>query len=256
MIKPGAVYYFDGISHVEVYCSKLHADLQLKNAQGINATWKDSELQTVRNSETEWMSHYDTDFKCGYCESSIIGHREALNYDDACKMASDEQGITSIVDALKAVGIEASVEQTGGFCMVAYVDGDIPENAPETHPLGRWSRPRIGLTWECIVLYADEEDQEGEMLFTNENDVTGEYLNNVVEVVKENLPRIKRSANGDGEFIAFVLTTLEEMAAILIIKDIVNFKMQVAAHMEPDSYAKFLMAIHVWLDDELEREVR
>jgi hypothetical protein len=35
--------------------------------------------------------------------------------------ASEEQGTTQIAQALTASGIECSVEQTGGFCMVVYI---------------------------------------------------------------------------------------------------------------------------------------
>lgn len=45
-----------------------------------------------------------------------------MDYDKACNMASDDQGITTIVNALSAQGITATVCQTGGFCMVADIE--------------------------------------------------------------------------------------------------------------------------------------
>jgi hypothetical protein len=187
----GSVIYFDGVAHVEVYCSREHAIIK---ATENGNTFKEGELQPL-DLEVQWNDLFeDHSLKCDYC-GSIVVDTSTITYDDQCRIASHEQGITTIVDALKLNDItNVAVEQTGGFCMVAYVVGDIPAGAPEPHPLGDWWRPRIGITWECIVLYDKEDDEEGDMLYENQNDVTGEYVNVVVEIVKTNLHRIMKSA--------------------------------------------------------------
>ncbi len=43
-------------------------------------------------------------------------------YAERCKVATQEQGIDVLVDALNDIGIKATVEQTGGFTMCAYVE--------------------------------------------------------------------------------------------------------------------------------------
>jgi hypothetical protein len=43
-------------------------------------------------------------------------------YEERVKEASKEQGIDQLVEELKALGIEATSEQTGGFTMCAYIE--------------------------------------------------------------------------------------------------------------------------------------
>jgi hypothetical protein len=43
-------------------------------------------------------------------------------YAERCKVATQEQGIDVLVDALNEIGIKATAEQTGGFTMCAYVE--------------------------------------------------------------------------------------------------------------------------------------
>ena len=43
-------------------------------------------------------------------------------YAERVKEASKEQGIDQLVEELKALGIEATSEQTGGFTMCAYIE--------------------------------------------------------------------------------------------------------------------------------------
>lgn len=45
-----------------------------------------------------------------------------LTYDQKVKIATVEQGIDTLVDALDEAGIVATAEQTGGFCMCAYIE--------------------------------------------------------------------------------------------------------------------------------------
>lgn len=47
-----------------------------------------------------------------------------MTYEEACVAAATDQGLDPIVAALEAAGVPVSVEQTGGFCMVAYVYGE------------------------------------------------------------------------------------------------------------------------------------
>lgn len=44
-----------------------------------------------------------------------------MTYESRERLASKEQGIDDIVSALALKGITATSEQTGGFCMCAYV---------------------------------------------------------------------------------------------------------------------------------------
>lgn len=43
------------------------------------------------------------------------------DYEANCRQATEDQGLTPVVEALKAAGFPVIVEQTGGFCMVATV---------------------------------------------------------------------------------------------------------------------------------------
>lgn len=45
-----------------------------------------------------------------------------MGYDEACKAAATQQGLDPITERLTAERIDVNVEQTGGFCMVAYAD--------------------------------------------------------------------------------------------------------------------------------------
>lgn len=45
-----------------------------------------------------------------------------FNYEERCATASEEQGITGIVNALHDLGINSEIHQTGGFTMCAYID--------------------------------------------------------------------------------------------------------------------------------------
>ena len=49
-----------------------------------------------------------------------------FDYEERCAIASQDQGITELVQALKELGIEATSAQTGGFTMCAYVE--LPDN--------------------------------------------------------------------------------------------------------------------------------
>lgn len=43
-----------------------------------------------------------------------------MDYDETCKAAATRQGLDPITERLKTERIDYTVEQTGGFCMVAY----------------------------------------------------------------------------------------------------------------------------------------
>ena len=56
-----------------------------------------------------------------------VEHRDAdwmKGYEEACKAAADEQGITAMIAALAERGIKAEAVQSGGFCMLALVSLD------------------------------------------------------------------------------------------------------------------------------------
>jgi len=44
-----------------------------------------------------------------------------LSYEESCYRAAVDQGMAEIVTRLATQGVAATIEQTGGFCMVAYV---------------------------------------------------------------------------------------------------------------------------------------
>ena len=44
-----------------------------------------------------------------------------IYYQERCKSASEDQGITALVSELKVLEIEAEEAQTGGFTMCAYI---------------------------------------------------------------------------------------------------------------------------------------
>ena len=48
------------------------------------------------------------------------------NYEERCELASKDQGITELVQEMKELGIEATIAQTGGFTMCAYIE--LPDN--------------------------------------------------------------------------------------------------------------------------------
>lgn len=48
------------------------------------------------------------------------------NYEARCAFASQDQGITELVQAMKELGLEATIAQTGGFTMCAYIE--LPDN--------------------------------------------------------------------------------------------------------------------------------
>jgi len=44
------------------------------------------------------------------------------NYEARCAFASQDQGITELVQVMKELGLEATIAQTGGFTMCAYIE--------------------------------------------------------------------------------------------------------------------------------------
>jgi hypothetical protein len=44
-----------------------------------------------------------------------------VNYHEACKQATTDQGLDPVVDFLSRADLPVTVDQTGGFCMVAAV---------------------------------------------------------------------------------------------------------------------------------------
>ena len=44
------------------------------------------------------------------------------NYEERCELASKDQGITELVQVMKELGLKATIAQTGGFTMCAYIE--------------------------------------------------------------------------------------------------------------------------------------
>lgn len=63
------------------------------------------------------VRHVETEYAYAYQAPP----RLPSGYEEACERAAEAQGVTAIENALTGAGIEVEVEQTGGFCMVAYV---------------------------------------------------------------------------------------------------------------------------------------
>jgi hypothetical protein len=89
-----------------------------------------------------------------------------MNYAEACYSAAKAQGLEEIVCRLATRGIAATIEQTGGWCMVAYVNvgkGVVGVNAEGAifQPLGMeddegWEAIESGDTTEEIVAAVEE----------------------------------------------------------------------------------------------------
>jgi hypothetical protein len=54
-------------------------------------------------------------------DGTYLETRKGGCYQCQCALASEDQGVNSVVKALGDLGISATVEQTGGFTMCAYV---------------------------------------------------------------------------------------------------------------------------------------
>jgi hypothetical protein len=72
-----------------------------------------------------------------------------MDYDARCKSATTAQGLDPLIEVLTEQGVEFSLEQTGGFCMVVYIGGDAES-------------PRVGVTHEngyliCGCMTWDDE---------------------------------------------------------------------------------------------------
>jgi len=100
-----------------------------------------------------------------------------MNYEEQCSLSAEQQGITAICKALASAGITSTIEQTGGFYMVAYVEG--------TNGL------RLGVTSESLVLIKDDEEEET-VPFVNyetsgQEELSPEQLSYIVGTVKDNM---------------------------------------------------------------------
>lgn len=70
-----------------------------------------------------------------------------IDYNEACYRAALDQGLVEIVGRLAVDGVRARIDQTGGFCMVAYV------------PLGDRV---IGITQDGAGIHPEGEEYSGE----------------------------------------------------------------------------------------------
>lgn len=46
----------------------------------------------------------------------------ATYYQERCEQAAQDQGVTQLVEALNESGVSATIQQTGGFTMAAYIE--------------------------------------------------------------------------------------------------------------------------------------
>ena len=82
-----------------------------------------------------------------------------MTYEQECEAAIDEQGLRAPREALRAVGHEPDVEQTGGMVMVLYVNRSL-------------DTARLGVTVSCevddrdlfMVCFYRDEDADGETI--------------------------------------------------------------------------------------------
>lgn len=95
-------------------------------------------------------------------------------YDAACDAAADAQGITAIANALRALEIDVEVEQTGGFCMVAYV-------RPEGGPIIALSND--GPILVCVYL-SEEAEMDGRFDVLHKFETEQEAAAKVAEILK------------------------------------------------------------------------
>lgn len=107
-----------------------------------------------------------------YAIGSYESRTAADAYSAACARAATAQGLDPIVTALRAAGYPVDVEQTGGFCMVAYVpactsariDADrIGITSSETAPVEAVGNENVEPTY-LVVVYNGDEDPEGDTL--------------------------------------------------------------------------------------------
>jgi len=98
-----------------------------------------------------------------------------MNYEEQCSISAERQGITAICKALANAGITSTIEQTGGFYMVAYVKG--------TNGL------RLGVTSESLVLIEDDEEETELVNYETSGDgeISTKQLSYIVGTVKETM---------------------------------------------------------------------
>jgi hypothetical protein len=109
-------------------------------------------------------------------------------YRCACAQAAEGQGCNKIALALQDAGIDCTVEQTGGFCMVVYIWADdqsswiglTQEGMGWT--LGNWNECEYleSVEFPCSFM-PDHYPPEG---------MGKEHLDEIVRVIKENLWRV------------------------------------------------------------------
>lgn len=125
------------------------------------------------------------------------------HYLEVCEKASKSQGIDVIVEALKKLGIESEIDQTGGFCMV----GRVQVNKNRAWEPSEWASnecagcfqplrdclcdandyPYLGFTAESVNLYRDEDSEGTEIMaeFFYEFDEN----NDIIEVQADKIAR-------------------------------------------------------------------
>lgn len=115
-------------------------------------------------------AHYED---CDHPSHKVLRPRQ-LPYDEACAHYAEVQGITAIETALKALNIEVVVEQTGGFCMVAYV-------RPKGGPIIALSND--GPIIVCVYL-SEEAEMDGRFDVLHKFETEQEAAAKVAEILK------------------------------------------------------------------------
>lgn len=125
------------------------------------------------------------------------------SYGARCESASKSQGIDVIVKALKDLGIDSEIDQTGGFNMV----GRVQINKNRAWDSSEWASnecadcfqplrdcicdesdyPYLGFVPECVILYRNENSEGTEVMagFTYNFDEN----NDVIEVQADSIAR-------------------------------------------------------------------
>lgn len=83
----------------------------------------------------------------------------AIDYDEACKRAATDQGLDPVVAYLSEQRLPVTIEQTGGFCMVAAVYSEsgnyawisASETESDTYLLGIYDRDGEDVGIENLV---------------------------------------------------------------------------------------------------------
>jgi hypothetical protein len=114
-------------------------------------------------------------------------------YDELCEKAAYSQGVGQLRDALKSAGIDSTIEQTGGFCMVGYIHGEDAE--------GNRNRRSLSYDYESLIINFSEDNEDAELnvgedfemlleMVSDDEVAPEDLVEKFIATVKANLPRI------------------------------------------------------------------